>query len=321
MFVFWSCSEPKHEIIPSFYHWQTNFKVDSTQNKVLNNLKVEKLYVKYFDIKWVNNRAVPVAEVNWKTQPVFEIIPVVYISTDVFTHLDSAQIKVLTEQAANKIKLIHPSNSYSEIQVDCDWMPSIKDKYFYFLSTIKPHFQDVNLSATVRLYQYKYPDLAGVPPVDKGLLMYYNMGDLTDENETNSILNNEIGKQYLGFRTYPLPIDIAIPNFNWSLVFRHNEFQFISKSFNKESFNHNELFQHDTLNYWWVKKDSVINNTYYRYGDHIRFESCSTSNLVEAVNLLIPELNQPTTNVIIYDINSNLQNDYEKINTVFYTFK
>lgn len=319
--VFWSCSEVKHDIIPSFYHWKTNFDLDSSQQKTLNNLKVEKLYVKYFDVKWVNNKAIPVAEVNWITQPNFEIIPVIFMTTDVFTHLDSAQIKVLSKNVASKIKQLHPTSKFTEIQIDCDWMPSIKNKYFYFLESFKSHFTTTVFSATVRLYQYKYPDLAGVPPVDKGLLMYYNMGSLSDFKESNSILNNSIGKQYVGFGEYPLPIDVALPNFNWSLVFRQGEFQFISKSFTNASFKNNELFEHDTLNNWWVKKDTVINTTYFRHGDLIRFESCSTKNLIDAVNILLPELNQPTTNVIIYDLNSNLKNDYEKINTVFDSFK
>lgn len=320
IFVFWSCSEVRDDIIPSFYHWKTNFNLDSSQQKTLNNLKIEKLYVKYFDVKWVNNKAIPVAEVNWMTQPNFEIVPVVFIATDIFTHLDSAQIKVLSKNVASKIKQLHPTSEFAEIQIDCDWMPSIKNKYFYFLESFKSLFTTSVFSATVRLYQYKYPDLAGVPPVDKGLLMYYNMGVLSDCKESNSILNNTIGKQYVGFGEYPLPIDVALPNFNWSLVFRQGEFQFISKSFTNASFKNNQLFEHDTLNNWWVKKDTVINTNYFRHGDLIRFEYCSTANLIDAVNLLLPELNQRTTNVIIYDLNSNLKNDYEKINTVFDSF-
>jgi len=319
--VFWACSDSNHAIVPSFYHWQTNFDLDSSQSKTLTRLNVEKLYVKYFDVKWLKNKAVPVAEVNWKTQANVEIVPVIYITTDVFTNLDSTKIKLLSKNIADKIKQLHPTNSFTEIQIDCDWMPSIKDKYFYFLESVKSHFKNTIFSATVRLYQYKYPDLAGVPPVDKGLLMYYNMGTLSDLNESNSILNNSIGKQYLGFGKYPLPIDIALPNFTWSLVFRQGKFQFISKSFTSTSFQNNQQFKHDTLNKWWIKKDTVINKTYFRHGDLIRFESCSTTHLVEAVNLLLPELNQNTTNVIIYDLNSNLKNDYEKINTVFNTFK
>ena len=147
------------------------------------------------------------------------------------------------------------------------------------------------------------------------------MGTLSDLNESNSTLNNSIGKQYLGFGKYPLPIDIALPNFTWSLVFRQGKFQFISKSFTSTSFQNNQQFKHDTLNKWWVKKDTIVNTTYFRQGDLIRFESCSTTHLINAVNLLLPELNQSNTNVIIYDLNSNIKNDYEKINTVFNTFK
>ena len=133
--VFWACSDSNHAIVPSFYHWQTNFDLDSSQSKTLTRLNVEKLYVKYFDVKWLKN-------------------PVIYITTDVFTNLDSTKIKLLSKNIADKIKQLHPTNSFTEIKIDCGWMPSIKDKYFYFLESVKSHFKNTIFSATVPLYQY-----------------------------------------------------------------------------------------------------------------------------------------------------------------------
>lgn len=316
-----ACNTKQKTISRSFYHWKTNFNLDSNQTNTLNKLRVEKLYVKYFDVKWVNGKAKPVADVNWQSESSQIIIPVIYVTTDVFSNLDSANVVILAENCAKKIKTLHQSEVFTEVQIDCDWMPSIKDKYFYFLNEIQTHFNDVVFSATVRLYQYKYPKIAGVPPVDKGLLMYYNMGELFSNKELNSILNNEVGKQYLGFNQYTLPIDVALPNFSWSLVFQENQFQHISKDFSAVDFKNENLFEYDKDNWWWVKQDTVINHTYYRLGDHIRYESCSQEQLLIAAELLVDELNQDITNVIFYDLNLNLDKDYEKINTTFSSFE
>ena len=179
LFVFLlACSAKQKTINRSFYHWKTNFNLDSNQINTLNKLEVEKLYVKYFDVKWVDGRAKPVAEVNWQLESSQIIIPVIYITTDVFSNLDSQKVSILAQGCANKIKSLHQRKVFTEIQIDCDWMPSIQDKYFYFLKEIQTHFSNTMFSATVRLYQYKYPKIAGVPPVDKALLMYYNMGEL-----------------------------------------------------------------------------------------------------------------------------------------------
>ena len=323
-----SCSKQNPEIVRGFYHWQTSFNVTDTQNKTLINLEVKNLYVKYFDVKWVNGEAKPVAEVIWETPTDQNIIPVVYITTEVFSEMNTTKIPDLALKVSRKIKNLQKSLSeknlkikrFEEIQIDCDWTPSIKDKYFFFLEQIQKHFDGVSLSVTVRLYQYKYPNIAGIPPVKKGLLMYYNMGELFDQHEVNSILNNDVGKQYLGFNNYPLPMDLALPNFSWSLIFVNNEFDHISKAFGTENFEDTALFHKLQNDNFSIKKDTVIRGNYYRMGDKLRYETCSTDELLKAVELLKPEINQKKTNVIIYDLNADLNQDYEKINTVFNAF-
>jgi len=321
LFFLFSCTKEKLITNLSFYHWKTDFNLSKSQNETLTKLGVKKIYVKYFDIKYINSKAVPIAEVNWKTIPQQTIVPVVYITTSVFSNLDSTKIIDLAKHTAIKINTLHPQQGFTEIQFDCDWTPSVKNKYFYFLTEIKTHFENIIISSTLRLYQYKYPKIAGVPPVDKCTLMYYNMGELYKINEPNSILNNKIGKQYLGFNEYPKPIDIALPNFSWALVFRNSKFEKITTHFSKDNYKNEFLFEHDTLNKYWIIKDTVINNYYYRYGDNIRFESPSEIELKKAITLLTPEINQTETSIVFYDLNTNITQDYEKINSIYNAFK
>ena len=66
------------------------------------------------------------------------------------------------------------------------------------------------LSATIRLHQLKFIGESGIPPVDKGLLMCYNMGDLHRLRISNSILETAELKKYIKqLSVYPLKLDVA----------------------------------------------------------------------------------------------------------------
>ncbi len=314
-------SDGDKAIVRSFYHWRQDFQINSEQQSFLEKLEVEELYVHYFDVAWRGEEAVPIAEVSDISDVDMQINPVVYITTQVLEHSDSSQIEHLASRIADKIKTIHGENELKEIQIDCDWTPSIKDKYFYLLTELKNKFSSIELSATIRLYQYKYPELAGVPPVDKGLLMYYNMGEITSYREPNSILNNNEGKRYLGFNTYPLDIDIALPNFSWVLLFQTGNFQKICAELNEEDLADKSLFKSIGTNLYACKKDTVIGNTYFRFGDELRLEKCNEDQLIEAANLLRDEINQDQTRIIIYDLQTDTPKDYEKLDAVYTVFE
>lgn len=115
-----------------------------------------------------------------------------------------------------------------EVQFDCDWTASTRIKYFAFLREIKKHFTDKLISSTIRLYQYKYPARAGVPPVERGMLMCYNAGDIKDPQTANSIFDRQEVMSYLKEQdAYPLPLDYALPIFQWALLYRDGKFQAI----------------------------------------------------------------------------------------------
>jgi hypothetical protein len=315
-----ACTE-KEGVERSVYHWETNFDLTAEENLFLESNKIERIYAKYFDLKVLpSNEIGPVASINFVHPPKQEIIPVVYITTDVFTTIDSTEIEDLAEKTYTKIKKLHPVAEINEIQIDCDWMESIRDKYFYFLEELKEKMGDAELSVTVRLYQYKYPNLAGVPPVDRAVLMYYNMGEFRSYQETNSILNNEIGQQYLGFGEYPLPLDFALPNFSWALVFRYGQFNYISTSITSKLLGDSTLFNKTDNGYFIVQRDTVIGNDLLRYGDEIRLETCSEDDLIKAAELLKKEKNKTNNRLIIYDLKPNLYHENDKISRVFTAF-
>lgn len=318
--MFPSCTQKL--VDKSVYHWETEFDLSSDEENFLESEGIKKVYAKFFDITLSkDNKAMPVAKIDFISNPKQEIIPVVYIVTDVFKELDSTAVKILAVNTYDQLQQLHPKNESTEIQIDCDWMPSIKDKYFYFLTELKSLMGENELSSTIRLYQYKYPGLAGVPPVDKGVLMYYNMGEILSYAETNSILNNDIGKQYLGFGEYPIPLDFALPNFSWSLLYRFGEFEQIIPRIDESVLVDTSIFMLQANQYFLVKRDTFFHNVYLRFGDELRYEKCLEDELIRAAKLLSPEKNQNKTTLLFYDLKPHLVNESDKINRVFTAFK
>ena len=87
---------------------------------------------------------------------------------------------------------------FKELQIDCDWTESTRDKYFHLLSTLRNELERNKqiISATIRLHQVKYAAITGIPPVHRGMLMYYNMGKI-NATDNNSVYDKKIAEKYI----------------------------------------------------------------------------------------------------------------------------
>ena len=142
------------------------------------------------------------------------IVPVVYIVNDALTR-PGFQPRAA---AASLFDSLQGWSGWSELQVDCDWTPSTRAAYFALLDNLgkKLHAEGKSLSATIRLHQVKYRSQTGVPPVDRGMLMAYNLLPPTDAGEKSSILDDgELAGYLPSMKSYPLPLDTALPVFGW----------------------------------------------------------------------------------------------------------
>ncbi|WP_315816532.1 hypothetical protein [Paraflavitalea speifideaquila] len=234
-----------------YYYWRSDTYLASTETSYLRQQGIQKLYAKCLDIDWnIASHAFPLT-----ITPVHEtafnlrrndsltlvVVPVVFITNKTFQQIDSSEIPLLATRILRKcipgfdtmaIPLVYPFGDAPypipvELQFDCDWSGSTKNKYFYFLQQVRQQLGNraIALSATVRLHQYKYPGKTGVPPVNRGMLMVYNVEKLTDHQATNSIFDYEQAKKYFtGSGAYPLPLDIALPAYSWGIVFRQGKF-------------------------------------------------------------------------------------------------
>ncbi|MGB5866480.1 MAG: hypothetical protein WBG69_01285, partial [Arcobacteraceae bacterium] len=191
----------------SFYHWKNSYELQSSS---------EKLYIKVLDIEYSNKLETIVTKFN--TRPLKGFVPVVYITNKA---MKESSLSSLVQNVSKELKLL--PYVYEEIQIDCDWSLSTKAKYFDFLEQIKKN-SDKKLSATIRLHQIKYAKKTGVPPVDYGVLMYYNMSNIQDFNINNSILDNDVAKKYhYNFESYPLKLKLALPLYSQAIQFRNKK--------------------------------------------------------------------------------------------------
>jgi hypothetical protein len=316
-FVFCSaCRWQKRAATPAFYYWKQDFSWSKQDSLKADSFQLKKMYVKFFDVKkTVNGQVLPVSTLEniEKVPSYLTIIPVVYIQNEVF-ELENPDVLAkkihirLCDMLKNK-----ECTSVEEIQIDCDWTATTREAYFKFLKKFKTLLSaSTKLSATIRLHQIKYAQKTGIPPVDKGLLMYYNMGDIKNITTENSILDNKEGAKYLDRRhKYPLPLDFALPIFEWSVLYQKNQFSAIFSNINTLNINSLDFLKVEKKNNYVCVKDTLWNGIYLRPGDKIRHEFVQKEDLDLAAKICADVSNNPNPIIIFFHWEKNNLQQYE----------
>ncbi len=317
LFLF-SCKEKKEhrQIERSFYYWKSVFKITGYEKQKLNALQVQTLYIKFFDVDWneETGQPKPVAKkiFEYSAYQHFKIIPTVFITNSCIQKIDSSQIKILAENIQKLLKVIifnHGFKDVPEVQFDCDWTASTKEKYFALLNNFKALKPNAKISATIRLHQIKFISRTGVPPVDRGLLMCYNMGNLKDPATKNSILETEELKKYIGgLAKYPLLLDIALPLFNWKVLYRNNVYTGLIQNLPETVFSNS--FSTKTNNRWQVLTDTLLAGYDLRKGDIIRDEQSDYKEILSAANAVNGKLKNTRQRVSLYHLDSLILSKY-----------
>jgi hypothetical protein len=194
---------------------------------------------------------------------------------------------------------------YNEIQWDFDWTPSTKDTYFQLLKKLKslPTFSDKKFSCTIRLHQIKNRNQAGIPPVDKGLLMCYNMGNLKKYGNDNSILDEKIAADYLNnMESYPLKLDVAFSLFSWALLFRNKQFVSILNDVSIEDFADNTDFIKSENGLFKSTKNTYIKQFEIEKNDEIRVETIGKNTLKNVVRFVGQHNNNDSVNLLFFSL-------------------
>ncbi|MBL7798744.1 MAG: hypothetical protein JNJ90_19760 [Saprospiraceae bacterium] len=290
-----ACQAPPQPVQPAFFHWKNRLAPTPTEIFLLDSLNCRTLYVKFLDIARDADGTIrpyslltvdDTAGLAGRT-----IVPCVFITNNVFQHISEEKLDWLAQKTATAIIKIteqfppstnlpvnqstsQPVNQSTEIQFDCDWTDATRAAFFSFLKKIRRLLPSgTRLSATIRLHQYKFPDRTGVPPVDRGLLMLYNTGDIHDPDEPNSIFQPAAAEKYLHGAPpeYPLPLDVALPAYSWALIYRDGELWKIVPNV--------EPPQNSTPKTQHSKLPNLLPD------DHVRYETVDTNLLRQAATL------------------------------------
>jgi hypothetical protein len=301
------------------YYWK--FSQDPSNDgdtTLVKKLHVDHFYIHYFDVDWSEARGMPIPKgtryyySNIATLAKGSYCPVVYITNRTFDILPDDSCEWLATRITRKIKdmtqafeesaaypeyrsgdnwdslksaiIAQRAPLHREVQIDCDWTPSTKDKYFHFLRAFKELNRESELSATIRLYPYKYYRKMGIPPIDRGMLMCYNMDRIDRLTTANSVFDKKTLNSYLLGTHYPLPLDVAFPIFGWYAWFRGDQFKGIVHD--GEGLEKAGIINSKGL----IDKDTTLDGRYFREGDIVRREYPDSATLKSAVDLAMEKV-------------------------------
>jgi len=308
-----SCSSRHNDIVPlpgpAVYYWKTVFKLDTIQKQFLKRHAVRKIYLRFFDVDF-NEQHVPIpigtVQFESKIPSEIQVIPVVYIENHCLE-----QPCNLAQKIVNRVLTMASTNNINinELQIDCDWNNRSCLIYFELLRDIKSLLNKrgrLLLSATIRLHQINQ----SAPPVDYGVLMCYNTGNIHDYNTTNAILDAKEVHPFINNRLadYPLPLCAAYPAFGWKLLFEKGQFRTILR---EADLTDSTLYRRiSDTKYIVVRSHSVAvpdPNSFglmVRAGDEVKIDEVSANTILKVESML--EAKRPNINrqVIIFSLNS-----------------
>jgi hypothetical protein len=311
-----ACEKDKAPKTMSFYYWRTRFSLDSLEQNTVRDNDVHTLYLRYFDVDWpeTDSAPMPITTLQFDTLPAsFTIIPVILLRNRVFQKLDSGMIDSFVTRIAGLVSHISTSIHATprEIQFDCDWTETTKDTYFRFLRQYHAA-SNLLVSCTIRLHHVKYPDRTGIPPVDHGVLMFYNMG-IIDAGTGNSIYDRNIAHRYTpSLRSYPLQLDLALPIFSWGLQVRNGKVIQLLDKMDAAAFEKDTNFVRNGSKGFAAKHAGFRGGYYFQENDAVKIESVSKDDLLEIVNEVNRHSNHRIRNVIFYDLDSQDLQRYDK---------
>lgn len=315
----------------SFYYWKTTFHLSAGEEKYLSDLNVHKLYLRLFDVDWDDskNTASPLGKIDFVSKPRLNLdfVPVVYIVNKTLQKTAPTDLQSLASKILGLVQSLTDAQklNFSELQIDCDWTETTRDKYFRLLTYLKGGLIPTHriLSATIRLHQVKYASVTGIPPVDRGMLMYYNMGKIDAASPRNSIYNQKDASKYVAYVSkYPLPLDVALPVFSWGVHIRGNKVVDLLNNMSPEDFKNNANFRPTDSTQLIVDSSFFFRGFYFMKNDLIKLEEVTPALCMQAAQQLTGKLQNRPGTVALFHFDSLMMARYEekKLEEIFNSF-
>jgi hypothetical protein len=300
----------------AFYYWKNEgLPRHPLEDSLLKPLKINRLYIRIFDVDWqpilgaVPSSLHSVTFLNDTTSIWFtdKFVPVVFIKNDVFNKISEEELEAF---AVKMSKAFNRFPRIEEAQVDCDWTQGTRDKYFTFLNLLKAQTSK-KISTTIRLHQIKDRSKMGIPPVDRGMLMLYNLTNPSTNGAENSIFDLKQAQNYLkGQPKYPLPMDVVMPLFSWGIWYQYDKYKGLIRAMNRQDANALSFLKKTTDRHYEVKADTVYEGSYLRIGDKIEIEDVTADDLTQCAQLAQSMLNSDHYNIVFFHFDSKILKQY-----------
>jgi hypothetical protein len=135
------------------------------------------------------------------------------------------------------------------------------------------------------------------------------MGNLKDPATKNSILETTELKKYTGnLSNYPLPLDIALPLFNWKVLYRNNMYTGLIQNLPDAVFSNS--FSTKTGNRFQILKDTLLQGYDLRKADIIRDEQSDIKEVLAAAKEISKQLKNTQLRVSLYHLDSVILSKY-----------
>lgn len=304
----------------TFYHWKSHLDLSQVERDALARLGSQRLYLRFFDVDIDPKTKAPgpVAKLKVDAAPPagIEIVPCVFITNRTLRSLNPSQVEDLANKmhaSISQTRSKFPGHPVKEVQIDCDWTLQTQRAYFNLLEQLSSHFYEdsIFLSATIRLHQYKLFEQTGIPPVKKGMLMAYNLGNVRDPREENSIFSmTDLQKYLLPPTQYPLELDLALPIFSWTVLIRRGRPIRLLNNLRLKKVLANPRILPKGKSGAIVQESHYFQGHYLYKGDVLRTETVSQPILNEACKLLSEALPQAPANLVFYHLDEQNLDDY-----------
>ncbi len=313
-----SCSNAPSEekqITAAVYHWKTVFQPDSNERSFLDSNAVRKIYLRFFDVDLNGNQPVPVATMQKDGDLYgFEIVPVVFITNRTMAELGEDSVPSLARRIARKIQsmALRDSVVIHEVQLDCDWTATTRKRYFSLIKVVKREIS-LPVSVTIWLHQVKFSKTTGVPPADRGMLMCYNVGDIRKPETRNSIFDPGIIHQYLkNLNHYPLELDLAMPMFQWTVVFRNGHFLRILNQIGEAEILSAGCFSEGRYpNSFEAQKDTLLFGLSIHRGDEFHIETSQPEEVKDVRNEVLSQIRNRKVSLAYYHLDSHVLSSFD----------
>jgi hypothetical protein len=297
---------------PCIYYWKTVYGPTGYEQQRWDEARLERIYVRCFDVGLDPASGMPkpvgiIRNLNLADRR-RQHIPVVFITQEVLHALTAERTGPVASGIASLLgQLFAGLPSPDEVQIDCDWTSSTQEAYFRLLRALyrEPFFRDKTHSCTIRLHQVKYRLRSGIPPADRALLMCYNMGNLKQPGPHNSILDLELAENYLrDLRSYPLPLDVALPLFSWCLQFRGDRLVGILRDVAPGHVKEAAIFREKAAGLFTCTRDTVWNGYPFYAGDIVRTEAPGADEIREMAAYAARHTRNDSLRVILFHSDS-----------------